>query len=122
MGVNIEKRITKLEQEIKALKATYSIYGGLMKTYITSGYWESPSATWNFCIRFIPDYPTDKNIIISSMRLEATIDGQQISYNDNYISIQNGEGYVDLNFGIIVDESIFIQIAATVPGTFTRIS
>lgn len=123
MGLTCEQKLAKLEQETKALKATYSIYGGRMKTYMSSGKWSLTDWTLNFAVKFKPDFETGENILISSLHFKVYSNGREEVWNDNFVSIQNGSGEVILNTGPVPQDcEIEIFVASTVPGTFTRIS
>lgn len=123
MGIACEQRLTKLDQEIKALKAAYSIYGGLMKTYMSSGKWSLAEATLNFAVKFTPNFQTGENVIISSIYLKVLNNGTEEVWDDNFISIQDSSDGVTMNLGIVfADYEVQVSVATTVPGTFTRIS
>lgn len=123
MAITTERRIAKLEQEIKALKATYSIYGGMMRTYTTSGHFYQTEATRNFVVRFTPQYATGKNTILASLLVKYTRQGVEDIFDDGYVSIQDGSGELLIHCGWVFDNSdVYIQIATTVPGTLTKVS
>ena len=124
MVMRSEQRLMKLEQELQDIKATYSVYAGMMQTYLTSNQWHISSLTTNLKIKFTPNYNVGANkTIISSVYYQVVEEGQEIDFDDFYISIQDGSGDVLLNFGTIFDNSdVYVQITAPAPGTFTRIS
>lgn len=127
MAIDTEKRIQILEDELKALKATYSIYGGAMKTYQSI----SQSFSWSWVlpvvipiVRFTSDWERNKNILVASINIEMRDgDGQPVlSSPDFSIDIQNKTGSVDIHLLPNVRMKSFrISLYSTSPGTFTRI-
>ena len=128
MGViNLEKRLKNLEDELKALKATYSVYGGAMKIYGST----SQSFSWTFTIpvvipivRFTSDWERDKNILIASVNVEMRDSGGNLIYSppELTLDIQNHSGSVDIHFLPVTNMRSFnITLYSTSPGTFTRI-
>lgn len=123
MAVTLEQRLMKIEQEIKSLKAIYSVYGGLMKTYFTEKTIDVTNGSYNLKVKFTPSFSTNKKTIISSVFYKVTVNGNEFVLDNNYISVQDGSGEVIFNFGpALPGTSLFIQIASMVPGTFTRIA
>lgn len=125
MIVDAEKKLQALENEIKALKAIYTISGGNMKTFlsysdvytINDEIAESPIK-----IKFKADYG-DGNILVTSFFVEQT--AENFTYNLSQWSIaleQTEDGAVVFEIPLIVAvDTIQVGIATTVPGTFTRI-
>lgn len=124
MAVRTSQRISNLENEIKALKATYSVYGGLMQTYITSGTWKIPDGTLDCIVRFRPNYHRGKKVLISSVFLKYIQEnGYEYAIGDSYIASQDGSGDVYIHLGVVFgNDSVFVQLAAPVPGTLTLVS
>lgn len=123
MGMKSEQKLMKLEDELKNIKATYSVYAGMMQTYLTSDHWHVSSMVTNLKIKFSPNYSVGLGkTIISSVYYQVVEEGEEIIFDDFYISIQDGSGDVVLNFGTIFENSdVYIQVTAPVPGTLTRI-
>lgn len=123
MGIKAEQKLMKLEQELLDLKATYSVYGGLMQTYMTSNSWHISTLTTNLKIKFTPNYIVGAGkTIVSSVYYQVIEEGQEIIFDDFYISIQDGSGDVVLNFGtIFADSDVYVRVTTPVPGTLTRI-
>lgn len=128
MGLDLEKRIQNLENELKALKATYSVYGGAMKTYASI----SPTYSWSWTIppvipvvRFTSDWVRDKNILVASVNVEMWDENGVLIRSPVELSldIQNKNGSVDIH--LLPDplmETFRISLYSTSPGTFTRIN
>lgn len=66
MAVNAEKRIKQLEDAIRELKATYTISGGLIKSYQSISPIYPVDGISEISIKFTPDFP-QKDILISSI-------------------------------------------------------
>jgi len=128
MGIiNLEKRLKNLEDEIKALKATYSVYGGAMKIYGSTSQSFSWSSTLPIIfpvVRFTSDWERDKNILVASVNVEMRDSGGNLLYSPPQLSldIQNKSGSVDIHLLPNIDMTSFtITLYSTSPGTFTRI-
>lgn len=122
MAITTEKRLAKLEQEVQDLKATYAVYGGLMRTYATQGEWSIDDLTTNLRIKFTPNYLIANKTIISSVYYKVVEEGQELSFDDFYLSIQDGTGSVVMNFGTIFENSVvYVRITSSVPGGLTRL-
>lgn len=123
----LEKKLQRLENELKALKATYTISGGAMKTYLSFSekytildvYEESP-----FRVKFTSSYPSSDNILVTSFFVTQT-STSGTAYNLSQWSTilkQDGDGTLIIEIPLVVSvDSIRVGIASTVPGTFTRI-
>lgn len=128
MAVNLEKRIQILDDQLKALKATYSVYGGAMKIYGSS----SQVFDWTLTIpvnipvvRFTSSWETNKNILVASIHVEMWNSGGSLIYSPPEMSldIQNKTGSVDIHLLPNVDMTKFrVTLYSTSPGTFTRIN
>lgn len=122
MAITTEKRLAKLEQDVQDLKATYAVYGGLMRTYATQGEWSITTLTTNLRIKFTPNYLIANKTIISSVYYKVVEEGQELSFDDFYLSIQDGTGSVVMNFGTIFENSVvYVRITSSVPGSLTRL-
>lgn len=127
MAVNLEKRMRILEDQLKALKATYSVYGGAMKIYGST----SQSFSWSYSlpinipvVRFTSNWETNKNILVASVNVEMWNSGGSLIYSPPEMSldIQNKTGSVDIHLLPNVDMTKFrVTLYSTSPGTFTRI-
>lgn len=124
MGISTEKRLFDLEEEIKALKATYTISGGMMKLYesispifnITSD-----DITYRMTIRFTPDYSNVNNMIISSVFYEFKDNNNKAYSFTNYVRIiPPTDNYLLLTMPALIG-TVQIKIVSNIPGTFTRI-
>lgn len=125
MIIDTEKRLQHLENEIKALKSTYTISAGAMKTYLSYSdtyiindiLTESP-----FILKFTSDYGVEQDILISSFLIEETSSGTNYNLSEYAITLeQNGDGTVTFEIPLILSvDTIRVAIASTVPGTFAR--
>ncbi len=124
MGISTEKRLFALEEEIKALKSTYTISGGMMKLYesispiftITSG-----DITYKTIIRFTPNYSHVNNMIIPSIYYEFIDDNGKIYNFSNYVRIEPPtNNYLSITMPALMG-TIQIKLISNIPGTFTRI-
>lgn len=128
MAVNLEKRIQILEDQLKALKATYSVYGGAMKIYGST----SQSFSWSWSIpevipvvRFTSNWETNKNILVASVYVEMKDENGNILYSPPELSldIQNKTGSVEIHILPNINMKSFkVTLYSTSPGTFTRIN
>lgn len=127
MAINIEKRIQILEDELKALKATYSIYGGAMKTYQSVSQSFSWTLSWPVVIpvvRFTSDWERNKNILVASVNVEMRDENGNIIFSppELALDIQNKTGSIDIHILPNIDMKTFrVTLYSTSPGTFTRI-
>ncbi len=128
MAVNLEKRIQILEDQLKALKATYSVYGGAMKIYGST----SQSFSWSWSIpevipvvRFTSNWETNKNILVASVYVEMKDENGNLIYSPPELSldIQNKTGSVDIHILPNTNMKSFkVTLYSTSLGTFTRIN
>lgn len=127
MAINTEKRLKKLEDEIKALKASYAIYGGLVMTYITQSqyYMINPREEPTAAFRFQSSASYTDNILVASVCVEQTsTTGRNATWNQfTLIDIQNNDGSVIIRpqYGISAT-SIRVTVVSTTPGTITKIN
>lgn len=119
MAINSEQKITKLDNEIKALKSTYSVYGGAMKIYYsTSPVYDSGGEITNARVKFTPDYKPKGNLLVASIRCDFA--------GNNYLSqyavpaVQDGSGSIIIQFPV-AGTTFSVSLATTSPGTFTRL-
>lgn len=128
MAVNLEKRIQILDNQLKALKATYSVYGGAMKIYGST----SQSFSWSWTlpevipvVRFTSSWETNKNILVASVYVEMKDENGDVLYSPPELSldIQNKTGSVDIHILPNINMKSFkVTLYSTSPGTFTRIN
>ena len=123
MAVTIEKRLFMLEEELKALKATSTISGGMMKLY------ESISPVFNIdpddisptIVCFTPNYSSVDNMIISSTYYEFRDENNEAYDFTKYVKIiPPTNNYLLLSMPVLVG-TIRLKIISNIPGTFTRI-
>lgn len=127
MAIDLEKRIQILEDELKALKATYSVYGGAMKTYMSV----SQSFSWSLVypvvlpvVRFTSDWERNKNILVASVYVKMWDENGNLLRSPGELSldIQNKNGSVDIHFlPNTLMKTFKVTLYSTSPGTFTRI-
>lgn len=124
MAIRTEQKLMQLEQEIKNLKATYKIYGGLVKSYLITGSWLVTNESSDFRIKFSPKYSTNQKTIISSIRYWFLHSGVSEVLGYYYIEAQDGSGNVVINFGdVFIAEgyTVQVEVVTMVDGTLTRI-
>lgn len=120
MAVTTEKKLSLLENKIKALKSTYSVYGGAMNLYLSvSPTYDSEGQIINAKIKFTPDYKPPGNLLISSIRCDLHNDNDLSSYA--VPAVQDGSGSVIIQIPVAGD-LFSVSLVSTSPGTFTRIS
>ena len=125
MGISTEKRLQKIEDELKALKATYTISGGLMKLY------ESVSPKYSFVyteptpiIKFQADYVTDSILLVASVNVIEDLYGGGSQNMSAYTTthVQTGDGSILIYPAwMMITDAIQVKVVSTSPGTFTRI-
>lgn len=124
MGITTEKRLFRLEEELKALKATYTISGGRIKLYesvspvftISQDYLTSETV-----IRFTPNYSSVDHMIIPSIYYEF-VDENGASYNfSNYVRIEPQNNNFVLLHMPTFGGTVQLKIISNIPGTFTLI-
>lgn len=123
-----EKWLQRIENELKAIKATYTIYSGAMKTYISYSdvytiddvFTESP-----LVVKFTPYFNSDGYVVVSSFAIDQITDQSSNPINLSEYAItreQTGDGTVTFEIPLLVSvETVRVSIASTAPGTFTRI-
>jgi hypothetical protein len=123
MAINTEQRIKALEDELKALKATYTVYGGLVKSYITTFSWTNNSGEIRpLKVRFRPDYGNGKTMIFG-FYYSGVRNGVVEPLDDGFLSIQDGSGDVFINMGRIYDgTTVNLTLLTPMTGKLTRIS
>ena len=124
MAINTEKEIKQLENELLALKATYSIYGGNMKLYTTySDIYDVGSQVINLRLKFTPDFVMSGNTLIGSIHyINTNSSGEPYNLsNYAYPEIQDGSGSVIIRMPV-VGGTAQVSLVSTSPGTFTRIA
>lgn len=121
MGITTEKRLAKLEDEIKALKSTYTIYGGLVKTYLSMSQWFDVGDV-NQEFRFKADFVNSGKILVASAKIEIMNSNGTIYSFPNHVLMypQSGDGSIIIRFpGLGIKNRL--TIVSTSPGTFTKI-
>ena len=124
MGLTTEKRLKALEDEIKALKAAYKIYGGAMRLYESvSPEFEAGGATF-MNIRFTPEYNTGSDIFLASAQYLHREEGRPVEDLTTYVYIlpQDGDNSITIRIPSFNEGTSQIRVMSTVPGTFTRVS
>ena len=124
MGVSLEKRLFKLEDELKSLKSTYTISGGLIELYesespvfqITAG-----DIQYNTIIKFTPNYLSVDNLIIPSIYYECRDENNNLYNFSPYVRISPPtDNYILLNMPALVG-TIQLRLISNIPGNFTRV-
>lgn len=120
MGVNTEIKLQRLEDEVKALKATYSVYGGAMLSYLTaSPIYDTAGSVLMAKVKFTPDIKPNGPLLVSSIRCDIVGDNFLSSYA--IVGVQDGSGSVIIQVPI-AGGTFSISITTTSPGTFTRLA
>lgn len=125
MAITLEKQLKALEDELKELKATYKIYGGLAKSYVSFNTWAIDSFTSNFKILFSPNYYTGSKTLVSGIAYFIIKNGTKYVIDDLFMSSQGSDGEVEFNLGQIgplFGQTLTFQVVSNVPGSLTRIS
>lgn len=119
MAIKTEQRIRQLEDEIKALKATYSVYGGAMQVYLSaSPVYDAGGTILTAKIKFTPDIKPKGNLFVASIRCDVRGDNFLSSYA--IPAVQDGSG--DIIIQVPIPGGQFsVSLVATSPGTFTRL-
>lgn len=124
MAITAEKRLTALEDELKALKATYAVYGGALELYDSwSETYNLGNTTTEIQVKFTPTYTRAGNILISSVIYKMAPSGGILTNYSNYAyeNIQDGSGSVIIR-ATVLGGTAQIGVITTSPGTFTRIA
>lgn len=122
MGVNLEQRLTKLEDEIKALKSSYTIYGGLVRSYANHYSVDIPAGQYiSVRVRFAPNYATNDKILVFGFYYNISHNGNIESLDDGYIDVQGSNSEVIINVSTITGSTLNLTLITPMPGTFTRI-
>ena len=124
MGLTTEKKLKSLEDEIKALKAAYKIYGGAMRLYESISPDISVEGALFMKIRFTPDYNTGADFVIASARYFYKDVNQPPTDLTNrlYFLPQDGDNSITMVIPALFDGEVQVSVMSTVPGTFTRVS
>ena len=123
MGVNVEKQLRMLEDEVKAMKVCYNTAGSLVKMYvqkmgqITVG----GGAGWHdVTIKFTPTYGMGHNNIIN---LVAIVDSNTYYVGPFTVNPQDGSGAVTITiYDLVSTQKVEVIASGTSPGVFTRIA
>lgn len=123
MGVNVEKQLRMLEDEVKAMKVCYNTAGSLVKMYvqkmgqITVG----GGAGWHdVTIKFTPTYGMGHNNIIN---LVAIVDSNTYYVGPFTVNPQDGSGAVTITiYDLVSTQKVEVIASGISPGVFTRIA
>ena len=119
MAIDTEKRIRQLEDEIKALKATYSVYGGAMQVYLSnSPVYDAGDDVINARIKFTPDHRPKGKLLVSSIRCTVNDNNYLSSYG--VLDVQDGSGSVIIQLPV-PGGKFSVGIVTTSTGTFTQL-
>lgn len=119
MAIRTEQKITKLEDEIRALKATYSVYGGAMLSYLSaSPTYDAGASFINAKVKFTPDIKPKGNLLVASIRCNVDNDSSYSSFA--VLAVQDGSGDIVIQVPIPGGKFSF-SVVSTSPGTFTRL-
>lgn len=122
MAINIESRIKRIENEIKNLKATYTISGGLIKSYESASPTYEVSGVSEIILKFTPQFP-QKDIVLAGILYEFYYDVTDRNNNFSsyaYIEPQDDKDYLILKVPAL-SGTVRVTVIGTSPGTFTRI-
>lgn len=129
MAVNsVEARLIELEDELKRLKSTYTIAGGLARMYYqTSGLFLVGGSESLHAARFqfTPKYGQGQaNLTKLFAYVTSHYVGQTyIKYNPFFVEPQDGSGNVIVRvLDLAPDDEVIVIAKGPSPGTFSRIS
>lgn len=121
MAPNIEQRLSRIENELKALKSVYVISGSSIETYLSSEEIQTSVSVEDVKIKFTPDYG-NPNPPVYSVYAYGLSDEEWVSV-PVYISPQDENNEIIL---ILPDatpgETYKVELTAPAPGTFSQIS
>lgn len=123
MAVKLEQKLAALEDEVIALKSTYTIYGGLVKSYMNTYSWTNNTEISSLKVRFRPDYLRGEGkTLVFGFYYSATKNNIVEPLDDGFISIQDDSGDVILNIAFLFSGyTVNLALFTSVPGTFTRL-
>ena len=123
MAVKLEQKLAALEDEVVALKSTYAIYGGLVKSYMNTFSWTNDIDIASLRVRFRPNYLRGEGkTLVFGFYYSVTKNGVVESLDDGFISIQDDSGDVILNIAFLFSGyTVNLALFPSVPGTFTRL-
>lgn len=122
MAVNLEQRIKKIEEQIKAMKVCYSTAGSLVKMYVTEmgEITTGGSGYTDVVIRFTPTYGQGR---VNLINLVAIVDSNTYYVAPFMVSPQDGSGAVDITiYYLYSTQKVNVIASGTSPGTFTRLA
>lgn len=123
MAITTERKLVELENDLKSLKATYSISGGLMELFESTSPVYTENTVVEARVRFTPTYGGENGVIISSIYYDYK-DENNVHYNFSqyvYIEPETGDGNIYFRMPTL-GGTFQIKIVSTAPGTFTRLS
>lgn len=119
MAIKSEQKIAKLENEIQALKATYSVYGGAMLSYMsTSPIYDAGDNVINARVRFTPNIKPKGKLLVASIRCD--VDENNFFSSYAVVAVQDGSGSIIIQAPVPGGKFSF-SLVSTSPGTFTRL-
>lgn len=123
MGINLEQKLMKLENELKAMKVCYDTAGSLVKMYVqrmgevTTG---GGAGLHNATFKFTPTYGAGHNNLIN---LVPIVDSNTYYVAPYTVNPQDGSGSVTITvYSLASTQKVDIIASGTSPGTFTRLS
>lgn len=123
MGMTVEKRLRKLEDELKAMKVCYDTAGSLVTMYVQKmeQFTVGGGSGWhNVTVRFTPKYGIGHNNLIT---LVAIVDSNTYYVAPFTVNPQNGSGSVEITvYELLETQKVEIIASGTSLGTFTRLS
>lgn len=126
----LEKRLQKLENDIKDLKATYTIAGGNVKMYITKATFNvTVSSNTTKQVLFTPTYGVGQEIMATMSGKASYVSGSVfVTCWGAHQQIQDGSGNVILEFPFVNyygtgtnTYSLEVVVSATTPGTLSLV-
>lgn len=118
-----EKKLKKIEDELKAMKVCYNTAGSLVKMYVTKmgavtvG---GGAGLHDMVVRFTPTYGAGR---VNLITLVAIVDSNTYYVAPFATTPQDGSGAVDITiFDLASTQKVEVIASGTSPGIFTRIS
>lgn len=128
---NLEKRLSKIEADLKSLKAAYQTSGTNVRLYVSKQSFNVTIPAGSSAlvkIKFVPNFGRGKVIMANLVGKVTRISGAH-SFFSSYQQTQDGSGdvviafpFIDYSSGQPTSVRLDVVASATSPGTFTRIS
>lgn len=124
----LEKRLQKLENEIKELKAVYNVAGGNVRLYVTKqSFTVTVSGNTVKKVKFTPTYGLGQTIMATMSGKAIYVSGSAMAQNwGAHQAIQDGSGEVILEFPFVNFAGtgtntyrLDVVVSATTPGTLS---